>query len=139
MNLSASTWEELIEHKKLPFMAMLRNLRNLILTGVKPRYHRWVQNKLTNEQTIANSRQFPFRFFSAFEVIPKDLEDFQKILARANKVCHFFCVNKFSIAVVSQKIIQNSFVRFYLGGQSTSTCNSKEALQSCLHARRCFV
>src|ERR1700678_2029109 len=30
----ASTWEELIEHKKLPFMAMLRNIRNLIFTGI---------------------------------------------------------------------------------------------------------
>lgn len=29
----ASTWEELIEHKKLPFMAMLRNIRNLIFSG----------------------------------------------------------------------------------------------------------
>lgn len=30
----ASTWEELIEHKKLPFMAMLRNIRNLIFSGM---------------------------------------------------------------------------------------------------------
>jgi telomerase protein component 1 len=30
----ASTWEELIEHKKLPFMAMLRNIRNLIFAGI---------------------------------------------------------------------------------------------------------
>lgn len=65
-------------------MAMLRNLRNLIFTGVHPRYHRWVQNKLSNEQTIASSRQFPFQFFSAYEVIPKDLETFKKLLAEAN-------------------------------------------------------
>lgn len=37
----ASTWEELIEHKKLPFMAMLRNLRNLLFTGVHGRYHKY--------------------------------------------------------------------------------------------------
>jgi telomerase protein component 1 len=80
----ASTWEELIEHKKLPFMAMLRNLRNLIYTGVNPRYHRWVMNKLTNERTVAGSRQFPFRFFSAYEVIPKDLEHFKELIRAAN-------------------------------------------------------
>lgn len=67
----AGTWESLIDHKKLPFMAMLRNLRNLILTGVSPKHHRWAQNKLSNEDTIAMSRQFPFRFFSAYEVIPE--------------------------------------------------------------------
>jgi len=59
----ASTWEELIEHKKLPFMAMLRNIRNLINAGVHPRYHKWVCNKLSNKQTVAQSKQFPFQFF----------------------------------------------------------------------------
>jgi telomerase protein component 1 len=81
----ASTWEELIEHKKLPFMAMLRNLRNLIYTGVQPKYHRWVQNKLANEQTVTNSRQFPFRFFSAYEIIPKNLDHFKQMIQEANK------------------------------------------------------
>lgn len=64
-------------------MAMLRNIRNLIFTGyrstiyvftlsrVHPRYHKWVMNKLTNENSVSNSRQFPTRFFSAYEVIPK--------------------------------------------------------------------
>lgn len=77
----ASTWEELIEHKKLPFMAMLRNLRNLIYTGVHPRYHKWAQNKLSNPGAVANSRQFPFQFFSAYEVIPKDLEHFKQLIS----------------------------------------------------------
>jgi telomerase protein component 1 len=81
----ASTWEELIEHKKLPFMAMLRNIRNLIFAGVHPKYHKWVMNKLTNEVTIAQSKQFPFRFFSAYEVIPQDLNDFKEKLAAANQ------------------------------------------------------
>lgn len=80
----AATWEELIEHKKLPFMAMLRNLRNLIYTGVHPRYHRWVQNKLSNKQTVAQSKQFPTAFFSAYEVIPRDMEHFKQLLAGQN-------------------------------------------------------
>ena len=81
----ASTWEELIEMKKLPFMAMLRNIRNLIFTGVHPKYHRWVINKLTNENSIASSRQFPTQFFSAYEIIPKDLNDFKLKLQEQNK------------------------------------------------------
>jgi len=76
----ASTWESLIDHKKLPFMAMLRNLRNLILTGVSMKHHRWAQQKLSNEDTIAMSRQFPFRFFSAYEVIPESEEALRKLL-----------------------------------------------------------
>lgn len=65
----ASTWETLIDHKKLPFMAMLRNLRNLILAGVSEKHHKWVLKKLTDEGSVINSHQFPFRFFSAYEVL----------------------------------------------------------------------
>eukprot|EP01124_Arcella_intermedia_P006950 TRINITY_DN1421_c0_g1_i1.p1 TRINITY_DN1421_c0_g1~~TRINITY_DN1421_c0_g1_i1.p1 ORF type:complete len:2329 (+),score=518.76 TRINITY_DN1421_c0_g1_i1:65-7051(+) len=81
----ASTWEELIEHKKLPFMAMLRNIRNLIYSGVHPRYHKWVQNKLSNAVTIAQSKQFPFSFFSAYEVIPRDMEHFKQLISGEDK------------------------------------------------------
>ena len=77
----SSTWEELIDHKKLPFMAMLRNLRNLIYTGVHPRYHKWVCGKLSNKQTVAQSKQFPFQFFSAYEIIPRDLAHFKELMA----------------------------------------------------------
>ncbi len=81
----ASAWEELIEHKKLPFMAMLRNLRNLIYTGVNPKYHKWAQNRLSNERAVAQSRQFPFRFFSAYEVIPADLDTFKQLVSGQDK------------------------------------------------------
>ena len=73
----AATWEELIDHNKLPFMAMLRNLRNLIIAGVSQKHHRWVLSKLNNERAVVNSRQFPFRFFSAFEVLT-ELEKISK-------------------------------------------------------------
>ena len=65
----ASTWQDLIDHKKLPFMAMLRNIRNLILAGVSTKHHQWVIKKLNDEYAVVNSKQFPFRFFSAYEVL----------------------------------------------------------------------
>ena len=65
----AKVWEELIDHKKLPFMAMLRNIRNLIIAGVSLAHHKWVIERLTDERAVVNSRQFPFRFFSAYEVL----------------------------------------------------------------------
>ncbi|XP_035668914.1 telomerase protein component 1-like [Branchiostoma floridae] len=65
----AEVWEELIDHKKLPFMAMLRNLRNMLTAGISSKHHGWVLRKLTDEGAVINSRQFPFRFFSAYEVL----------------------------------------------------------------------
>ena len=74
----AFVWEELIDHHKLPFMAMLRNLRNLIIAGISKERHQWVINKLTDERAVINSKQFPFRFFSAYEVL-QQLENQQKM------------------------------------------------------------
>eukprot|EP01089_Gocevia_fonbrunei_P021021 TRINITY_DN7989_c0_g1_i1.p1 TRINITY_DN7989_c0_g1~~TRINITY_DN7989_c0_g1_i1.p1 ORF type:complete len:1161 (+),score=299.65 TRINITY_DN7989_c0_g1_i1:106-3588(+) len=79
----AETWEELIDHRKLPFMAMLRNLRNLILTGVDYKYHRIVWSKLNNEKTVASSRQFPFRFFSAYQAIDVNIEKLREEIKEA--------------------------------------------------------
>ena len=49
------------DHKKLPFMAMLRNLRNMIKAGISNKHHQWVLKKLTDWGAVVNSRQFPFR------------------------------------------------------------------------------
>ena len=45
----ASTWQDLIDHRKLPFMAMLRNLRNLILAGISSKHHSIILKKLADE------------------------------------------------------------------------------------------
>jgi telomerase protein component 1 len=44
----ASTWESLIDHRKLPFMAMLRNLRNLINAGISEKHHAIILKKVFN-------------------------------------------------------------------------------------------
>ncbi|XP_078508765.1 telomerase protein component 1 isoform X2 [Lissotriton helveticus] len=69
-----SVWEGLIDSKKLPFMAMLRNLRNLIKAGISAKHHRKVISRLSNKDAVIQSRQFPFRFLSAYKVI-LDLEE----------------------------------------------------------------
>ena len=71
---SAGTWEYLIRSKKLPFMAMLRNLRNLIITGVDSQTHDMVLERLQDPEAIYRSRIFPFGFLSAYESIKVDLE-----------------------------------------------------------------
>jgi telomerase protein component 1 len=72
-------WEKLIKSNKLPFMATLRNLRNLLITGVDEDTHNKVMNKLSNPDVIQNSRLFPFRFLSAYESIKLDLEELEKL------------------------------------------------------------
>ncbi|KAL4657224.1 telomerase protein component 1 isoform X1 [Arapaima gigas] len=66
---TARTWEELIDSKALPFMAMLRNLRNLITSGISKKHHKKILARLTNKESVIKSRQFPFRFLAAYKVI----------------------------------------------------------------------
>lgn len=65
----AEVWGILIEEQKLPFMAMLRNLRNMLEAGIGDSYVTRVLNTLTDAQSIRNSGQLPFRFWSAYRAI----------------------------------------------------------------------
>ncbi|CAN9503016.1 unnamed protein product [Ophioblennius macclurei] len=65
----AATWEKLIDNKSLPFMAMLRNLRNMITVGISEQHHNKILRRLTDKKAVMESRQFPFRFLSAYKVM----------------------------------------------------------------------
>ncbi|XP_050998953.1 LOW QUALITY PROTEIN: telomerase protein component 1 [Acomys russatus] len=67
----ACVWEALIDSGKLPFMAMLRNLCNLLRTGISARHHELILQRLQDEKSVIHSRQFPFRFLNAHDSIDK--------------------------------------------------------------------
>jgi len=75
----AECWEDLMKSNKLPFMAMVRNLRNMLLTGVDFETHNKVIGKLTNPEVIQKSRLFPFQFLSAYNSIEVDLDYLRNI------------------------------------------------------------
>eukprot|EP01006_Ploeotia_vitrea_P029370 TRINITY_DN61934_c0_g1_i1.p1 TRINITY_DN61934_c0_g1~~TRINITY_DN61934_c0_g1_i1.p1 ORF type:complete len:843 (-),score=90.13 TRINITY_DN61934_c0_g1_i1:39-2525(-) len=66
---TAEAWQTLIEHKKLPFMAMLRNLSNLVKSGISRKHVKMIAGRLSDEQQVVNSMQFPFAFLSAYLVV----------------------------------------------------------------------
>lgn len=65
----ATKWEELIHSGKMGYMAMLRNLRNFLKSGVSIEAIENVANRLSNEHEVVSSKQFPFRFLSAYREI----------------------------------------------------------------------
>ena len=62
-------WESLIESKKVNYMALMRNLRNILDAGVSIKHIEQVCEYLSNETAVAKSRQFPFRYLSAFRML----------------------------------------------------------------------
>ncbi|MEV0679008.1 TROVE domain-containing protein [Actinosynnema sp. NPDC050436] len=66
--LTAQVWEALIP--SMGYMAVLRNLRNFDEAGVSDRVAEQVAARLADPDQVARSRQFPFRFLSAYESAP---------------------------------------------------------------------
>lgn len=61
------TWEKLIESGKVGYMALLRNLRNIIQAN--PINIEKVYQLIENPEAVKRSRQLPFRFLSAYKSI----------------------------------------------------------------------
>lgn len=66
--MDAAAWERQIP--SMGYMALLRNLRNFDEAGISADARTSVVAKLTNPAEVARSRQFPYRFLSAYKAAP---------------------------------------------------------------------
>lgn len=66
--MDAQAWEAMIPH--MGYMALLRNLRNFDQAGISDAFSALVTMKLTDVGEVAKSKQFPYRFFSAYKAVP---------------------------------------------------------------------
>ena len=62
--MDAKAWEAVIP--SMGYMAKLRNIRNFLQAGVSPAVLRTVLSDLSDPEQVAKSKQFPFRFLSAY-------------------------------------------------------------------------
>jgi 60 kDa SS-A/Ro ribonucleoprotein len=62
-------WQELIESGKLGYMALLRNLRNIMQANVSWQHIEMVCARIENAAEVARSKQLPFRFLSAYREV----------------------------------------------------------------------
>lgn len=82
----AQKWEELIDSGRLGYMAMLRNLRNMLDFGVSRQHLQKVADFLSDVGRVAKSKQLPFRFLSAFrELESHSSTDVQVLLLALEK------------------------------------------------------
>ena len=64
---TAEVWERLLAANAVPYMAMLRNVRNML--EAKPENFDRALERLGNPEAVAASRQLPFRFWSAYRSV----------------------------------------------------------------------
>lgn len=86
----AEVWNAL----DLPFMAGLRNLRNLLEAGAYKALDAVIEN-LKDEKAVLKSKQFPFRFYSAYREVsnlPYVSREYQQKVLRALEIALFLSV-----------------------------------------------
>ncbi len=66
--MDAEAWEAVIP--SMGYMALLRNLRNFDEADISTMAQRHVEDVLADPERVATSRQFPYRFWSAYKNVP---------------------------------------------------------------------
>ena len=69
--ISKETWETMLSEKKIGYMALLRNLRNMLQDDVSDKTIDLAVSYLTNPKAVLGSKQFPFRFYTAYRELQK--------------------------------------------------------------------
>ena len=64
-------WEELIDSGKVGYMALLRNLRNILEADVSLQHIQTVCETLSSKDKVLKSKQLPFRFLAAYRELSK--------------------------------------------------------------------
>ena len=70
-------WQKLIDDKKLPYMATVRNIRNILLAGVSENHIQKVASYISNQTAVSKSRMFPFQYFTAYDIL-KEVKDIKE-------------------------------------------------------------
>ncbi|MES2703646.1 MAG: TROVE domain-containing protein [Bacteroidota bacterium] len=76
-------WEALIDSSKIGYMALLRNLRNIINAGVSPTHINKVCLLLADAKAVAGSKQLPFRFLAAYREVLQLSSDYSSMVLTA--------------------------------------------------------
>lgn len=63
---NSGVWERLFRNGNLPYMATLRNLRNIIASGVNEEILREIADFISSPVQVARGKQLPFRYYSAW-------------------------------------------------------------------------
>ena len=66
--MDAAAWQGVIPH--MGYMALLRNLRNFDEAGIDDKTADYVRAVIADPDRVAKSRQFPYRFYSAYKAAP---------------------------------------------------------------------
>lgn len=77
---TTETWEGLIDNNQLGYMALIRNLRNILQANLSKERMNKVCEILSDSNKVAKSKLLPFRFYSAYKEVAKLTQCSSKII-----------------------------------------------------------
>ncbi|MDF3056151.1 MAG: rsr [Rariglobus sp.] len=88
----SQAWAELVRERKLGYLALLRNVRNVLTHA--PEVAKELCDQLTDERAVRRSLVFPFQFLSAVEVLKQgNLQGADKVMDALNQAIDFSLAN----------------------------------------------
>lgn len=88
----SQAWAELVRERKLGYLALLRNVRNILTHA--PEVAKELCDQLTDERAVRRSLVFPFQFLSAVEVLKQgNLQGSGKVMDALNQAVDLSLAN----------------------------------------------
>lgn len=85
-------WRDLVFERKLGYMALLRNLRSILHTKDIQTIEE-ACSQLVNNEAIAKSKQFPYRFWSAWKELQNEAGATEMVLPALSKAMNASAIN----------------------------------------------
>lgn len=114
------TWERLIDGGRVGYMALLRNLRNIL--NVKPGNIDAVLDKLADPEAVRKSKQLPFRFLSAYKAV-QDIAS-SRVLDALEKACAASVANM-------ERLPGLTVIAVDMSGSMSSPVSEKSTVRCC--------
>lgn len=76
---SAEVWANLVLNNQVPYMATMRNLRNMLLIGLPAEIHQINIDKIQNPKMVENAKMFPLQYFNAISEIDAILKKVEQL------------------------------------------------------------
>lgn len=129
-------WEGLIEENRVGYMALLRNLRNIL--NVQPDNLSKVLEKLGSEKEVSKSKQLPFRFYNAYREIESNKYASSKVLDTLEDAMEYAVKNMSKLNGDTAIFIDSSGSMDYkISDKSSTNCYDIAKLLGVLAARIC--
>jgi hypothetical protein len=138
---SKEVWTFLLDNGLVKYMAMLRNLRNFLEAGVDDDTVDMICKYLSNKENVMRSKQLPFRFLSAYNVV----ESLHGIDSRKRSKFLEAIEDAIDISIENMDDIEGLTVVFHdtsgsmgqtVSANSTVTCNMAGAMLAAIIAKK---